>query len=66
MMKQNIAFFIRTQKQNQLLMKVTLIMYLDQFVAQLYEMYKNLSQKVQVGLLIQSKVLLLIFQSTIL
>ena len=65
-MKQNIAFFIRTQKQNQLLMKVTLIMYLDQFVAQLYEMYKNLSQKVQVGLLIQSKVLLLIFQSTIL
>ena len=65
-MKQNIAFFIRTQKQNQLLMKVTLIMYLDQFVVQLYEMYKNLSQKVQVGLLIQSKVLLLIFQSTIL
>ena len=54
MMKQNIVLFTRTQKQKQLLMKVTLMMYLKQFILQLYQKYKNLLEKVRVGLLIQS------------
>ena len=35
--------FIHTQKQKQLLMKVTLIMYLNQSILQLYQIYKNFS-----------------------
>ena len=35
--------FIHTQKQKQLLMKVTLRMYLDHFILQLYQTYKNRS-----------------------
>ena len=41
-------------KQKQLLMKVTLTMFLNQSVLQLYQSYKNLWEKVQAGLLIQS------------
>ena len=38
--KQNIALFIRTQKQKQLLMKEILILYLNQSIIGLYETYK--------------------------
>ena len=34
-------------------MKVTLMMYLNQFMIQLYQTYKNLLEIVQVGLLIK-------------
>ena len=51
--QQNLVFFIQTQKQKKLLMKVTLMMYLNQFMIQLYQTYKNLLEIVQVGLLIQ-------------
>ena len=44
--------FILTQKQKQLLMKVILMIYLNQFVLQLSK-YKNILEKVLVGLLIQ-------------
>ena len=40
-MQQNIALFILTLKQNQLLVKVVLTMYLNQFMLQLYQTYKN-------------------------
>ena len=42
MMKQNVAPFIRTQKQKQSLMKATLMMYLNQYTLLLYQTYKNL------------------------
>ena len=42
MIQQNIEPFIRTQKQQQLLMKVILRMYLNQFIVALYQTYKNL------------------------
>ena len=48
-MQQYIAPFIRTQKLEQLLMKATLMMYL----VQIYQRYKYLVEKAQVGLLIQ-------------
>ena len=49
------TLFIQTQKQKQLLMKVTLMMmYLKQSILQLYQKYKNFSEKVQAGLLIPS------------
>ena len=51
--QQNLVFFIQTQKQKKLLMKVTLMMCLNQFMIQLYQTYKNLLEIVQVGLLIQ-------------
>ena len=41
-MRQNIAPFMQTQKQEQLLMKAILIMYLNQSVVQLYQTYKKL------------------------
>ena len=53
--QQNLVFFIQTQKQKKLLMKVTLMMYLNQFMIQLYQTYKNLLEIVQVGLLIKLK-----------
>ena len=53
-MKQNIASFTRTQKQKQKLMKVILMIYLNQSIVQLYQINKNLLEKAQVGLLIQS------------
>ena len=34
--------FFQTQKQKQLRMKVVLMMYLNQFILQLYKTYKNL------------------------
>ena len=47
-------------------MKVTLMMCLNESFRQLYQAYKNLHEKVQAGLLIQSVIILLIFQSIIL
>ena len=49
--------FIQTQKQKQLLIKVTLMMYLNQSILQSILYYKNTKisrEKVQAGLLIQS------------
>ena len=48
-----IASFIRTQKQKQLLMKMTLMVYLNQSILLLHQAYKNLTVSVQIGLLIQ-------------
>ena len=54
MMKQIIGLFIRTPKQEQLLMKEILMMYLNQFILRMYQTYKNLQKRFWVGLLIQS------------
>ena len=40
--KQNMIPFIRTQKQKQVLIKVTMIMYLNRSILQLYQIYKSL------------------------
>ena len=53
MMQQNIRPFILTQKQKQLLMKMTLMMYLNQSTLPLYQTYKNNMEKLPAGLLIQ-------------
>ena len=53
MIQQNIPSFILTQKQEQLLMRVTEIKYLNQSILQLYQTCKNILEKVWVGLLIQ-------------
>ena len=58
-------FFSQTHKQKQLSMKVTLIMCFNQSILQLYQTYKNLKEKAQIGLLIQSLIILLLFQSII-
>ena len=52
-MQQNIPYFILTQKQEQLLMRVILMMYLNKSILRLYQTYKNDLQKLQDGLLIQ-------------
>ena len=49
MIEQNMTHFINTQKQKQLLMKVTLMMYLNQFMLQLYKKCKNVQEKVKVN-----------------
>ena len=54
MMQQNIAPFIRNQKQKQLLIRAILIMYLNQPIIQLYQTCKNLFENVRSRLLIQS------------
>ena len=56
--------FVRTQKQKQLLTKVALRMCFNQSILQLYQTYKSLYENVQAGSLIQSKIKVLIFQST--
>ena len=61
----NIEPLIQSQKQNQLLMKVTLIMYLIQSIGRLYQAYKNILEKFQAGLLIQLSITILMCQSTI-
>ena len=53
MIKQNIPHLVQTQKQKLLLMKVILMIYFCQFVLQLYQTYKNILEKILVGLLIQ-------------
>ena len=53
MIQQNTPPFILTQKQKQLLMRVTLLMYLNQSIPRLYQTYQTFLEKVQVGLLIQ-------------
>ena len=65
-MQQNMTLFIQTQKQKQLLMIATLMMYLNQFMVESCQTYKNYLEKVHVGLLIQSEIIILLFQSTIL
>ena len=52
-MEQNMPLFIPTQKQKQILMKVTAKIYFNQSIRQLYEIYKYILENVQVGLLIQ-------------
>ena len=42
MIKHNIALFILTQKQKQLLMEVILMTYLNKSIVLLYQTYKNL------------------------
>ena len=55
MTKQNITLFIHTQKQKQLLLKMTFIMYLNQSILKLYQIQKNLQEKVQAGLSVLTK-----------
>ena len=64
MIKQNIAL-TQIKKQKQLLMKMILMMYLNQSILQLYQTNKKFQEKVQAGSLIQSQIKILIFQSTI-
>ena len=45
-MKLNIAHFHVRQRLNQLLMRVILMMYLNQFVVRLYHTYKRCLEKV--------------------
>ena len=54
MTKQKIAPFILSQRQKQLLMRVILMMYLNQSLARLYQTRKNHLVKVTAGLLIWS------------
>ena len=49
MIKQNMTHFFHTQKQKQLLIKVTLMMYSNQNILQLYQAYKILCGKAQAG-----------------
>ena len=44
-------------------MKVTLIIFLNQFILQLYQTYKKILENVQAGLLIQSLITILQLQS---
>ena len=53
-MKQNIALFVRILNQKDLSMKVILMMYLNQLILRLFNVYKNLFKNVCVGLLIWS------------
>ena len=53
MIKQNITPFIHTQNERQLLLKVTLMMCLNQSVLQLHQRYKDFQEYVQDGLMIQ-------------
>ena len=50
--------FIQMQKHKQLLMKVILMMYLSQFILQLYQIHKRFQEKVQAGLLIKSQIII--------
>lgn len=43
-----------------------IMMYLNQSILQLYQAYKTFQEKVQTRLLIQSQMIILVFQSTIL
>ena len=52
MMQQNIAPFILTQRDKQLLMRVILTINLNQSVVKLSQTFKNLLKKVWTGLLI--------------
>ena len=49
----------------QILMKLTLMTYLNQSILQLYQVYKHLEEKDQAGLLIQSWSIMFLFQSII-
>ena len=64
MIKQNIAPFIRPQRLKQLLMKIILMMYLNQSIVRFYQTYKNFLGKVRFELLIQLQMTILLFQST--
>ena len=39
--RKTIAPFVQTQKQKQLLLKITLIMYFNQYIELIYQTYKN-------------------------
>ena len=64
MMQQNLALFILTGIQKQLLMGVLFTIYLNQSIVPLYQTSKNFLEKVSAGFLIQSSMTLSIFQST--
>ena len=65
MMQQNTRPFILTQKQKQLLMKATLMTYLNQSILRLYQTYKNILEMVQTEIADSMILTLLIIQSTI-
>ena len=45
MIQQNIALFISTENQKELLLKAILMMYLNQSIERLYQTYKNIFGK---------------------
>ena len=56
-MQQNITLLVLTQKQKKLLMRLVLMMYLNQSIPHLYQIYKNILEKLpkiqpEAGLLI--------------
>ena len=63
MINQNITLFIRPQRLKQLLMRVKLMMHLNQSITQLYQIYKNLLEQVRLGLFIQLWTTPFIFQA---
>ena len=65
MVQHNITPPILTQKQTQLLLRVILMMRLNQSIVRLHQTYKNHLEKVQAGLLIQLSTTLIRFQSMI-
>ena len=58
--------FYSNSKAKTVINVVTLMIYLNQSILRLYQTYKNTLEKFRVGLLIQSSVTLLTFQTTIL
>ena len=64
MIKPSIAPFIRPQRLKQLLMRIILMMYLNQSIVRFYQTYKNFLGKVRFELLIQLQMTILLFQST--
>ena len=56
-MQQNIALFILIQKQKQLSMKATLMMYSNQSMVGLYQIFKSLLETIQAELLIQLSII---------
>ena len=60
------TLFFEAQKQKQLSTAVTLMMYLNQSMIQLYQMYKSFQEKFHLVLLIQRMTIMLEFQNKIL
>ena len=64
MIKPSIAPFIRPQRLKQLLMRIILMMYLNQSIVRFYQTYKNFLGNVRFELLIHLQMTILLFQST--
>ena len=61
--KESMTLFVQTEKEKLLSMKVTLMVYLNQSILQLYQTYQHLYENVQAGLSIQSLSIILVYQN---